>query len=127
MPTRSASPERRRLRPAQRGAGADVDFFKRHAQVAHQVNGIQHRVRADAVGDEMQSILGDDDSLAKLVIAEMGERLDHVGLRGGTGNNFDELQVARRIEEVRACPVVLPLCRQAFGDAVHGETGRCSW
>ena len=45
------------------------------------------------------------------------------GLRAGPGNNFDQLQVARRVKEMRAGPVLLPFLGQALGDAAHGQTG----
>ena len=116
-------PERRRPRPAERGPGAGVHFFKRHAQLVHQANRIQHRISADAIGDEIWGILGDDDSLAEPVIAELGERFDHIGTRGRAGNDFNELEIARRIEKMRAGPVLLPFVGKSLGDAAHGQTG----
>ena len=115
--------KRRRPRPAERGAGAGVHFLKRHAQLVHQANRIQHGKRSDAIGDEIRSILGDDDALAQLVIAKFGERFDHLGARRRAGNNFDQFQIARRIEEMRARPMLLPFLGHPFRDAAHGQAG----
>ena len=115
--------KRRRPRPAERGTGAGVHFLKRHAQFVHQADRIQHGKRSDAVADEIRSILGDDDALAELVVAEFGESFDHLGARRRSRNNFDELQVARRIEEMRARPVLLPFLGHPFRDAAHGQAG----
>ena len=115
--------KRRRPRPAERGTGAGVHFLKRHAQLVHQPDRIQHGKRSDAVADEIRSILGDDDALAELVVAEFGERFDHLGARRRSRNNFDEFQIARRIEEMRARPVLLPFLGHSFRDAAHGQAG----
>ena len=55
---------------------------------------------------------------------KLGERFDHFGARCGAGNDFDQLQVARRIKEMRAGPVLLQFVGQALGDAVPtGQAG----
>ena len=115
--------KRRRPRPAERGTGAGVHFLKRHAQFVHQADRIQHGKRSDAIADEIRSILGDDDALAELVVAKFGERFDHFGARRRPRNNFDEFQIARRIEEMRARPVLLPFLGHPFRDAAHGQAG----
>ena len=104
-------------------AGAGIDFLERHAQVAHRRKRIQHGKRADAVGDEIRRVFGNDDALAKLAIAEISERVELRRGRCRPGNNFDQFQIARRIEEMRAGPVLLPFLGQAFGDAMHGQAG----
>ena len=53
-----------RLWPAHCRTGTGVHFFHGHAQGAHQVQGIQHGKRSDAVGDEVRRILRDHHTFA---------------------------------------------------------------
>ena len=49
--------------------------------------------------------------------------LQNFGRSFRAGDDFDEFHVARRIEKVRAGPVLLELFRQTFGDEVNGQAG----
>ncbi len=41
----------------------------------------------------------------------------------GPGNEFDQLHVTRRIEEMRAGPMALEIVIEAFGDLADGKSG----
>ena len=64
-----------------------------------------------------------DDAFAEALIAKFGEGVEHVGVSAWAGDQFDELHVARRVEEVRAGEVLLKIGRAACGDFVHGDAG----
>ena len=110
--------------PADGGAGAGVNFFDGHAERLHEAKSIEHGKRADAIGDEIRGIFCGDDALAETAIAEFGERGENAGESSGTRYNLDQLQVARRVKEVRAGPVLLEFFGQALGDEMDRKAAR---
>ena len=89
-------------RPADGGAGERVDFFDGEALLEHQVGGVEHDGDADAVGDEVGRVVGEDDLLAEEAVGEGGEGGEQRGIGFGGGDEFKQAHVARRIEEVGA-------------------------
>ena len=83
----------------------------------------EHRECADAIGDKIGSILGADHAFAQLAIAEIRQSVEHFGKRCGTGNEFDQFHVSRRIEEMRAGPVLLEIGGGVFRDLADGQAG----
>ena len=109
--------------PADGRAGAGVDFLDGHAELAHQANRLKHGEGADAVGDEIGRVLGAHDALAQHAVAEIAERVEDFGPRGGAGDQLDQLHVARRVEEMRAGPVLLKFGGELGGDLADGQAG----
>ena len=68
-----------------------------HFQRAH------HAEKADAVGDEVRRVACLDDPLAKPFVGKASQEFDDGGVGVGGGNDLEEVQVARRVEEMRAC------------------------
>jgi hypothetical protein len=85
---------------AHRHAGDVVDVLRGEAVLEHLVDGRHHRVRADAVADEVRRVLADHDALAEHVLAELLDARDRLGRRVGPGHELEELHVADRVEEV---------------------------
>ena len=108
------------LGPADGGARAGVHFLDAHAEAGHERKRSEHGKSADAIGDEIWSILGADHSFAQAAIAEIAERVEDFGGSGRAGNEFDELHVTRGIEEMRAGPMALEIVVEAFGDLADG-------
>ena len=77
-----------------------------------------------AVGDEVGRILGKHNALAQAVLAKAADELGHLrqGVRGG--DDLQQLEVARRVEEVRAQEVLAEALRKALSDGSHGNAGR---
>src|SRR5258708_6983448 len=67
------------LGPADGGAGAGVHFFDGHAEGLHQAERVQHREGADAIGDEIWRVFGEDDAFAESASAKIGERTQNCG------------------------------------------------
>jgi hypothetical protein len=113
----------RRFRLADRRAGAGVDFFDGHAERAHEVQRVEHGKCADAVGDEVRRIFRDHYAFAQATVAEFREGLDDFrrGLR--PGNQLDQFHIARRVEKVRAGPVLLKLFAHASGNQMNRQSG----
>ena len=72
-------------RPAEGGAGERVNFFDGEALLEHQVGGGKHDGDADAVGDEVGRVVGEDDLLAEDAIGEGGKGGDAAGSASGVG------------------------------------------
>ena len=94
--------ERRRLRAAGEHAGEHVGFVDREAVLLHQPNREHHAEHAESVGDEAGNVLRDDDALAENAIAERARGVDRFLRRVRRRNDLEQVQVARRIEEVHA-------------------------
>ena len=105
-------------------AGACVHFFDGHVERLHLAQDIEHRKSADAVGDEIWSVLGNDDAFAQPAVANLVERFENVAACLRAGNQLDQFHVAWRVEKVRAGPVLLEIVRAPFGDEVNGQAGR---
>ncbi len=73
------SAKRRGFGPTNSGPSARIDFFNGHAKRGHQSQGIQHRIRPDAVGDEVWRVLGKDNALAQAPVAKIKKRGDNLG------------------------------------------------
>ena len=71
---------------------------------------------ADAVGDEVRRVLAGHHAFAQMAVAELADEREDLGPRVRAGNHFDQMQIARRIEEVRAEEVLAELVGIAFGD-----------
>ena len=82
-----------------------------------------HAIQPDPVGDEVGGVPGDDDALAKLPVDEPGQRGDDGGVGVGGWNDFDETEIAGRIEEVRAGPVTPERLAAALGDGADRDAG----
>src|SRR5579884_2293308 len=79
------------LGPAHGRTGAGVHFLDGHAEGGHQAEGIKHGESADAVGNEVRRVFGDDHAFAEAAVAEVAESFEHV--RGGarTRDDFHQL------------------------------------
>ena len=109
-------------RPADGGTGERVDFFDSKPCSSIRFGGVEHDRDADAIGDEVGRVVREDDLLAEHAIGEGGEGGDDGGIGVGSGNDFEEAHVARRIEEVRAEEAVSDR-RECGGDLRDGQAG----
>ncbi len=114
----------RRLRPTHGRAGTRVHFFHGQPQRAHQAQRVQHRKRADAVGDEIRRVFRHHDTFAEPAVAELAKRFEDFAQCFRPRDHFHQFQIPRRIEEVRPGPVLLKLLAHSLGDQMHGQSGR---
>jgi hypothetical protein len=94
--------EGRAARAADGGTRERVHVLDREVEVDHGLQDGTEAERADAVADEVRRVLAAHDRLAQDLV---GERLgggQHAGIGVGSGDGLEQLQVARRVEEVRA-------------------------
>ncbi len=105
--------EARALRVRHRHAGDRVDVLGRVPELDHQVDRRHHRVRADAVADEVRSVLRDDDALAEHVLAEAPHARHRRRIRVLAGHELEELHVTDGVEEVHHDEALLEALRAA--------------
>ena len=75
--------------PADGRTGERVDLFDGESLLEHEVGGVEHDGDADAVGDEVGRVVGEDDLLAEDAIGEGGEGGDDGGIGVGGGDDFE--------------------------------------
>ena len=73
----------------------------------------------DPVPDKVRGVLGDDAALAEHALPEVPYGLDDLGVRVLRRYDLHELQIARRVEEVRAHEAPLEVFGPTLGDAVQ--------
>ena len=103
-------------KPDQR-AGERVHFFDRVIVLHGYFLDRAAEEASNAVGDEVRRILTADYALAQVNVAETGNGFQQRGIGGRAGNHFDQMQIARWIEEVRAQEMAPQLFPESFGDA----------
>ena len=109
------------LGPADLGAGEGVHFVEAEAEGLGVVHHRQDGEDADPVGDEVGGVLGAHDAFAQPGDEPGFEPVEgrRVGVPGG--DQFDQVHVARRVEEVDAAEVGPPLGRDGGGQLVDGQ------
>ena len=108
--------ERRALRPAECGAGDGVDLLDRVRPRFERAQHLDDAVDADVIGDEVRRVFRDHDAFAEPAIREPRHELDGRGIGVGRWNQLEEMQVARRIEEVCAEKVAPKVVASPFGE-----------
>ncbi len=109
------------LRPAHCGSGQGIDFLDAQVHLLHNAHDVQHGEGADAIGDEVGRVLGVHHTFTQVQIAEVSDGLHQRGIGIGSGNQFQQAHVARRIEEVRTEPAAAEVVRETFGDLGHRQ------
>ena len=95
--------------------------------VEHLVDADHHRVRADAVADEVRRVLADDDALAEHVLAEAARsRASVAGVGLGPDDELEELHVADGVEEVHHEEALLERSRCGPSSCRRCAGPRCS-
>ena len=93
-----------------------------HGQTQHGAD----EERSDAIGYEVGGVLGAHDALAEPDVAEFGDPVERFAARLRRGNHFDEIEIARGIEEVRAEKVAATQ-RRSPPRCAPGECHWCWW
>ena len=103
-------------RPANGRAGQRVHLFDGQAFVLHQAKRLQHDEDADAVGDEVRRVAGEDHFLAETLVGETRATPSRGRIGFRRGNDLHQPHIARRIEEVGAEPAAAQIARHHAGD-----------
>src|SRR5919107_2688373 len=115
-------PEGGRFRVADERACNGVDLFDPVAVLEGVARGLHPCEGSYPVADKVRGVLGDDATLAEHPFSEITDGLDDLWVRVLCGYDLHELQVSRRVEEVRAHEASLELLGESLGDAVQWYT-----
>ena len=85
---------------------------------------LRHAVEADVIGDEVRRVLRDDDTLAESMIGKPRHALDDRAIGLGSRNDLEQMQVARRVEEMRAEPVTPEVVAASLGEGADRDARR---
>jgi hypothetical protein len=102
--------------------GERVHLFDGQPLLQHQRGGREHHRDADAVGDEVGRVVGEDDLLAEVAVGEGGKGGYDGGIGFGGGDDLEQAHVARRIEKMRSEEAVA-VGGEAGGDLLTGQAG----
>ena len=108
--------ERGRLRPSHGLPGQRVDLLNRQPHFLHESHDIEHRESSNTVADEIRRVLGDNHALSQTYIREVRDRIDYHLVRFGSGNDFQQPHIPRRIKKVRAEPCSPEVVGESFRD-----------
>ncbi len=106
-------------RPRQR-----VDLLDGIVARGEKLHRAQHRVDAQPVADEIRHVVRDDDAFAQMHAPEMRHPRQHLRVGVVCRDEFEEFEVARRVEKVRADKALLETIRPPLGDLVDGNAAR---
>ena len=108
-------PERGALRTADCRAGHLIDLFDQVTVVEHRPDRVERAERADAIRDEVGSILCGHDAFAQSLIEEAVEKTRHFRLCPFRPNDFDEMEITRRVEKMDTDEMLFEVVRTTFG------------
>ena len=118
-PTRSKVRKVARLGTAHGRPGDLVDFFDRVTVFEHRLDGEQRAEGADAIGDEVRTVLRRHHAFAQSLIEKAKQEARDFRLGPFGANHFDQMQVTRRVEKVDAEKVCAEIVRAAFGQLAN--------
>ena len=91
-------------RPTDGASGKHIHLFDGEPLLLHQLDGLDHDVDANAIGDEVRGVAGIDHRLAQATVGKIGDGGDGRRIGLGGGDHLEQPHVARRIEEVGTEP-----------------------
>ncbi len=115
--------EGRGLRAANQRPGDGIHFLDREIMVKRVVHGLHPRHGHEAVADEVRLVPGDHHAFTELARGELDHKRHQRGVGLFVRDYFQQVQVARRVEEV--CPQKTPLKAlvQPFGNRFNRQAG----
>ena len=115
--------KRGRLRSADGRPGQRIDGIETQPQPLRVIHGGNHREHADPVGDEVGGVAGTDYALAQGLGHEDLELVENIRVSACVRDQFDQMHVARRVEEMHATETGPILLRQYAGQFADREAG----
>ena len=116
--------ERGALGVADERAGERVKFLHRVRARRQRLHRAEDGVGADAVAHEVRHVVGHHDALAEVHPPELRHALHHGGVGVGRRDEFEQLEVARRVEEVRAEQPLAEALAPPLADLADRDAGR---
>ena len=110
------------LRAADLGAGQRVDFIETEAEGGGMVHDRENRKDADAVGDKIRRIQRTNHTFAEARGEPGFKRIERAAFGALGADDFNQMHVARRVEEVNAAEARAHRLRQTLGQCIHRQT-----
>jgi hypothetical protein len=117
-------PECRAFRPADRRPGNGVDLLDRVVAGGQGVEGPGHPEESQVVGNEVRRVSRKDDTLAEPPVGATANQVDHLRQGIRDWDDLQQVQVARRVEEMRAQPALPEPEGPSLRNRAHRNTGR---
>ena len=111
------------LGAAQQRPGQRIDGLYAVAVLDGEFHDVALQEADHAVGDKVRRVLADDDALAQHILGKVLHAVDDCPIGVGRGDDLEQVQVARRVEEVRAEEARLELRRAPLGDDIDRDAG----
>ena len=111
------------LRTTDLRTGQRIDFVETEAEGLGVVHDGEDGKDADAVGDEVRRIQRTDDALAETRGQPGFQCVQRAGIGALRADDFNQVHVARRVEEMDAAEARPDIFRQALGQRVHRQAG----
>src|SRR5204862_7521938 len=86
--------------------------------------GLEGSDQSDGIGDEVRCGLGDDDALSEASIRKGRDARDDLGIGRGRRDDFDEVQVPGRVEEMRPEKMTSKRLRSPLRERRDGDSRR---
>ena len=118
------SPECRALRPSDCRAGHRVDLFDRIVSGRKRFENPHKAVHGHVVGDEPRRISGNDGVFSQTAIREITNGFEYCRVGFRRRNEFEQREVSRRVEEMRAEPVTPEIAATALRQSCDGQSRR---
>ncbi len=111
-------------RTSDQRAGQCIDFIDLKIALLHQVDCLDHPVHTKTVADKTRHISSAHRSFAQHLSSEPLDGLDTRGVRLGSRNGLEQVQVARWIEEVRTEESLSEAVRTSLDQTIHRNARR---
>ncbi|KFB72553.1 MAG: hypothetical protein AW09_002256 [Candidatus Accumulibacter phosphatis] len=109
------------LRATDDRTGQRIDDVETESEALRVMHHREHREDTDTVGDEVRRIARTHDALAEARDQPRFEMVEQRRISGSGRDQFDEMHVTRRIEEVDAAEARTQCFRQTFGEAIDRQ------
>ncbi len=101
-----------------------IDLLDGEVVVERVVDDLRAAHRHETVADEVRLVLGDHHAFAQRLGGVFDDEIDDFRVGVGVGDDFEQVQVARRVEKMRTQEAPREAVAQALGDLADGQPGR---
>src|SRR6476646_6578441 len=105
-------------------AGDLIDLGRRETAADHFMDRYHHSKRADSIRDKVWAVLCRDDTFSQPPIEKARNMAGDRTARILAGNNFNQLHITRRVEEMDADKMLFEILRERFDNRVYWNSAR---
>src|SRR5690606_16166572 len=98
-------------------------IVKLQTEFGSQLVNFRHRINADAIGDKTGRVFAQYSTFSEINVAVFHKKVNYLRRSFGCGNHFEQAQIARRIEKMRAAKMFFKILASAFEHQVDWNAG----